>query len=267
MQFERIIQRLFAVVLAISMTLANMVNAYAAPPVVLYIKPSLAQSRVLAARFISPDTLDPTIPGVGTNRYAYAENDPINKSDPNGHLAFLAPVVGWACAGGGCQALAYSVAGFVTGTILGIAIATGPLSNEEASTEDQPSAEAGFPDVENAIKAGGVAGTKNWGAKHEEQVSDPQTAQKNLDTIRGLPGAQSDIKKGGVEVITLSDGTKVVSYPTRASTKRPGIEVQHPNDKSKNIKVDIQSKDTSGEGSDKAGDVTEENDKKSSGSL
>lgn len=38
------------------------------------------------ARFISPDTLDPTLPGVGTNRYAYAGNDPINRSDPNGHF-------------------------------------------------------------------------------------------------------------------------------------------------------------------------------------
>jgi len=37
------------------------------------------------ARFISPDTWDPTVPGVGTNRYSYSENDPINKSDPNGH--------------------------------------------------------------------------------------------------------------------------------------------------------------------------------------
>jgi RHS repeat-associated protein len=36
-------------------------------------------------RFISPDTWDPTLPGVGTNRYAYAGNDPVNKSDPNGH--------------------------------------------------------------------------------------------------------------------------------------------------------------------------------------
>jgi RHS repeat-associated protein len=36
-------------------------------------------------RFISPDSWDPTMPGVGTNRYAYAGNDPINKSDPNGH--------------------------------------------------------------------------------------------------------------------------------------------------------------------------------------
>jgi RHS repeat-associated protein len=37
------------------------------------------------ARFISPDDWDPTEAGVGTNRYAYVANDPINKSDPNGH--------------------------------------------------------------------------------------------------------------------------------------------------------------------------------------
>ncbi|WP_210164777.1 polymorphic toxin type 28 domain-containing protein [Rhizobium sp. CF080] len=37
------------------------------------------------SRFISPDDWDPTKEGVGTNRYAYAQNDPINKSDPNGH--------------------------------------------------------------------------------------------------------------------------------------------------------------------------------------
>jgi RHS repeat-associated protein len=36
-------------------------------------------------RFISPDDWDPTKEGVGTNRYAYAGNDPVNKSDKNGH--------------------------------------------------------------------------------------------------------------------------------------------------------------------------------------
>jgi hypothetical protein len=40
-------------------------------------------------RFISPDDWDPTLPGVGTNRYAYAGNDPVNKSDPNGHCWFF----------------------------------------------------------------------------------------------------------------------------------------------------------------------------------
>ncbi|WP_342238876.1 RHS repeat-associated core domain-containing protein [Inquilinus sp. OTU3971] len=37
-------------------------------------------------RFISPDPWDPIQQGVGTNRYAYSDNDPINKSDPSGHI-------------------------------------------------------------------------------------------------------------------------------------------------------------------------------------
>lgn len=40
----------------------------------------------VSARYISPDDMDPMLPGAGTNRYAYAANDPVNKSDPNGHL-------------------------------------------------------------------------------------------------------------------------------------------------------------------------------------
>ncbi|WP_208760349.1 hypothetical protein, partial [Mesorhizobium intechi] len=46
-----------------------------------------ARSDVQTVRFISPDDWDPTLPGVGTNRYAYAQNDPVNKSDRNGHTA------------------------------------------------------------------------------------------------------------------------------------------------------------------------------------
>ncbi len=49
------------------------------------------------ARFISPDDWDPTKPGVGTNRYAYSENDPVNKSDPSGHIA-PAVAIGWGLA-------------------------------------------------------------------------------------------------------------------------------------------------------------------------
>lgn len=36
------------------------------------------------AMFISPDPMNPTHPGVGTNRYAYSHGDPINMSDPSG---------------------------------------------------------------------------------------------------------------------------------------------------------------------------------------
>lgn len=38
-----------------------------------------------SAMFISPDPMDPTKPGVGTNRYAYSLNDPINRIDPSGY--------------------------------------------------------------------------------------------------------------------------------------------------------------------------------------
>ncbi|MEP2783651.1 MAG: polymorphic toxin type 50 domain-containing protein [Pseudoruegeria sp.] len=37
------------------------------------------------AMFIQPDWLDPTEPGVGTNRYSYSFNDPINNHDPGGN--------------------------------------------------------------------------------------------------------------------------------------------------------------------------------------
>ena len=37
-----------------------------------------------SAMFIQPDWLDPTQPGVGTNRYSYSFNDPINATDPTG---------------------------------------------------------------------------------------------------------------------------------------------------------------------------------------
>jgi hypothetical protein len=39
------------------------------------------------ARFVTPDTWDPWMEGVDINRYVYGNNDPINKSDPNGHCS------------------------------------------------------------------------------------------------------------------------------------------------------------------------------------
>lgn len=36
----------------------------------------------MVGRFLSPDTLDPLIPGVGTNRDDCSSNDPIDKRDP-----------------------------------------------------------------------------------------------------------------------------------------------------------------------------------------
>ncbi|TPM35539.1 hypothetical protein FKO01_50285 [Mesorhizobium sp. B2-3-3] len=80
------VQRLLAVVLAISMIVFGTAGAYATTAYGPHMLPHQnARHDVQPVRFISPDTLDPTAPGVGTNRYAYAQNDPINNSDPNGH--------------------------------------------------------------------------------------------------------------------------------------------------------------------------------------
>lgn len=38
-----------------------------------------------SAMFISPDPVNPVEPNVGTNRYAYSGNDPINRIDPSGY--------------------------------------------------------------------------------------------------------------------------------------------------------------------------------------
>lgn len=38
-----------------------------------------------SAMFTKPDWFDPTNPVVGTNRYAYSHNDPVNITDPNGN--------------------------------------------------------------------------------------------------------------------------------------------------------------------------------------
>ncbi|MBL4543637.1 MAG: hypothetical protein JKP98_16450 [Rhodobacteraceae bacterium] len=56
------------------------------------------------ARFIQPDWLDPNQPGVGTNRYAYSFNDPVNLSDPGGNA-----VCGGVCVGAALGALVASV--------------------------------------------------------------------------------------------------------------------------------------------------------------
>lgn len=47
---------------------------------------SLSCANTANARFLTPDTWDPILAGVDFNRYAYGANDPINQSDPNGHI-------------------------------------------------------------------------------------------------------------------------------------------------------------------------------------
>ncbi|MCE8510851.1 VCBS repeat-containing protein [Ruegeria pomeroyi] len=45
--------------------------------------------------FIQPDWLDPTEAGVGTNRFAYSANDPVNMVDPSGNGALPGAIAGF----------------------------------------------------------------------------------------------------------------------------------------------------------------------------
>jgi hypothetical protein len=83
---RRLARSVIAAVVTSSLIVAATSGAYAAPSLGLVLLPGAGPSGpVERVRFISPDPWDPTVPGVGTNRYAYAGNDPINKSDPSGH--------------------------------------------------------------------------------------------------------------------------------------------------------------------------------------
>lgn len=56
--------------------------------------------------FLQPDWFEVTMPGVGTNRYAYGLGDPVNLSDPGRNFAFLGLA---GCVSGACQAAAYGI--------------------------------------------------------------------------------------------------------------------------------------------------------------
>nr|MCC5641177.1 RHS repeat-associated core domain-containing protein [Nostoc sp. CHAB 5844] len=78
----------------------------------------------LIASFVSPDVLDPWLPGVGTNRYGYSLNDPINLADKNGHWANVA-------IGAGIGAVVSGLAATLSGEswgVVGAAALAGALS-------------------------------------------------------------------------------------------------------------------------------------------
>lgn len=81
------VRRVVAMLLVVVMVAASVTEASTMSAVSLPMDRSATELRIAhPARFISPDTMDPTVQGVGTNRYAYGQNDPINNTDPTGHI-------------------------------------------------------------------------------------------------------------------------------------------------------------------------------------
>ena len=232
------------------------------------------------ARFISPDDWDPTMEGVGTNRYAYSQNDPINKSDPSGHVA---PVVAWGaawCAGGGCAMLAAAVEATLFGTAL---VAVDKLDDTQvngsplALYKDAPIDKRNYStsaivnsDVDEVMGPG--KDVSKPGA-NEVNIERDRPYQDVVDGLRGLPGAEVTGKYptswGQGITISLPDGTKISARPGSKSGF-PTIEVTKDGEREKNRfpgeentsdkKTDVERKDKSDGGSDSA-DKTDERSK------
>lgn len=145
------------------------------------------------ARFISPDTMDPTIPGVGTNRYAYAGNDPANNSDPNGHIFGFDDAIAGIALG-----IATAVA-FFSGT----KEANGPGANDKISNtsdgQQMLNMTVGAAGGTLVGKAAGAAAQEVFGKReNQKQLSETTEALPTTDVkIPGRVQSRINLEKNG----------------------------------------------------------------------
>jgi filamentous hemagglutinin len=116
--------------------------------------------------------------GVDINRYAYAGNDPVNLSDPNGHFA-IAPVIGWLIEAGYSAYTATRIVKTVeTGVVVAAAVA---MSNQPVGPDgntvyrDQDFTDAEWNEVEQRAR---------------QYISIPGTTTKSL----ALEYAKQDVR-------------------------------------------------------------------------
>jgi RHS repeat-associated protein len=191
--------------------------------------------------FLQPDWFEVTKKGVGTNRFSYSFNDPVNLSDPNGNCPMCAipawEVAKWAVVGiigavvtheaietidgsivsTPVEDFDFGQEGFstdpsaATGTILSDPIQTGPGTNLEGMTahdSSQPTIHSTpINDIElgaNIVEASGLRQALGLG------TGDRSLAHHNIPSQwKGEPAVQAAIR-GGYEFEGAMNGTKVV---------------------------------------------------------
>jgi RHS repeat-associated protein len=110
-------------------------------------------------RFLNPDTYDPMQAGVDINRYAYAGNDPINSSDPGGHVWGVLSKIGKVIFKGGDVASTFAGAVEDVDTIISPEASAGErigaalsLASELGSPVSARDAKSTYNAVEGALK-------------------------------------------------------------------------------------------------------------------
>ncbi|MER8615174.1 polymorphic toxin type 24 domain-containing protein, partial [Mesorhizobium sp. M1136] len=193
---------------------------------------------------ISPDDWDPTKEGVGTNRYAYAQNDPVNKTDNNGHSlrADPAPALG-ADSGKASSKTATDSSQTAKKTVDGL---PGPVTNKKACTSScvktaqfglrlAPTIAPGMPANKNAQKLGkdiegwfkGLLSHNNDEADETSgENADASPAEESTSTPEVIDQANEISKKIDKNTVTIEDGDVVTFYDLKGATHK-GIPTPH----------------------------------------
>jgi RHS repeat-associated protein len=138
----------------------------------------------LIARFVSPDWWDPNKEGVGTNRYAYAANDPVNKADPSGHAwGFVVEALGKAAIG--------AAIAFTAEVAVQVAKNGGNFANVDLGKAGIAAAAGGAAGFANSAM-GRAAGTVSSGAKAAIAASNGVKA----GAVAGVANAAREGKDG-----------------------------------------------------------------------
>jgi RHS repeat-associated protein len=163
----------------------------------------------LLGRFLSADSYDPWEGGVGTNRYAYADNDPVNGSDPDGHVT--ASYTGnWIGAPNSTSAnhaaqgssYTYSFSNF-TGTYTIVKSSTHSMTTSDTLATTQRSGPG------TAVTASGIAAATAWASAYNGggpvYHAGLGAGKSALSVFQGLWTAK--IGKGGLPNTSTVNGT------------------------------------------------------------
>ncbi|MBB5753362.1 RHS repeat-associated core domain-containing protein [Prosthecomicrobium pneumaticum] len=171
-------------------------------------------------RFVTPDDWDPVdarsalegnpagwlANAVGTNRYAYAGNDPVNKSDPNGH--FFAQALGavfGAIMGGGFEAgrQVYQSGTITSWKSVGAAAAGGTVAGALATVP-------GGASLAGSVGGSMLGGTTTRYLLGEETDTENLVFDATLGTVVHVAGAGLARSAAVAEGTALSPATNVV---------------------------------------------------------
>ena len=139
-----------------------------------------------SAMFIQADWFDPTEPGVGTNRYSYSHNDPINLSDPSGNSTIVAEDTD--------NEGEYLVEEVHDDDDLGIYVKNDDLAREEWETIGKTHAWDSFRSPDTGKAVGKIYSGQSIDQYYADKANQAATETKIAVARKSRPGGEYDLK-------------------------------------------------------------------------